>query len=109
MQWKATAGGMMILAAMLGGMAMPGIAHADLVRGTRGPNVLSDTRRGDVIRAKAGADDIYMMHNRDHRRDLVRCGRGFDQVFVNYGPDMRGRPDPRDTFRSCEQVRAYSP
>lgn len=108
MQWKATASGM-ILAAMLGGMALPLTAQADLVRGNRGPNVLSDTRRGDVIRARAGADDIYMMHNRDRRRDRVLCGRGFDQVFVNYGPDMRGRPERRDTFRGCEQIRAYSP
>jgi hypothetical protein len=108
MRGKAVVGGM-ILSAVLGGMALPVTAEADLVRGTRGPNVLSDTRRGDVIRAKAGADDIYLMHNRDRRRDRVRCGRGFDQVFVNYGPDMRGRPEPRDTFGGCEQIRAYSP
>jgi hypothetical protein len=107
MQWRAPAAGI-VLAALLGPMAVPATAQAALVRGTPGPDVLSDTGRGDVIRAKAGADDIYMMRNRDRRRDPVLCGSGFDQVFVNYGPDMRGRPDRRDSFRSCEQIRAYS-
>ena len=108
MQWRATAGGM-ILAAMLGGVGLPVTAQADVVRGTRGADVLSDTGRADVIRAKSGADDIYVMSNRDRRRDRVLCGRGFDQVFVNYGRDMRGHPERRDSFRGCEQIRAYSP
>jgi hypothetical protein len=83
--------------------------HADTVIGTRHRDGLSDTGRADVIRAKAGRDNIFMMHNHDRRRDRVYCGRGFDRVWVNFGPDMRGRVDRRDVFRGCERIRAYSP
>jgi hypothetical protein len=93
----------------VGMLLLPGVAHADVLSGTRGPDALSDTRSKDVIRAKAGRDNIYMMHNRDRRTDRVFCGRGFDRVWVNLGPDMKGRVDRRDVFRGCERVRPYSP
>lgn len=98
------------VAAMLALTIVPvATVHADRVIGTRHGDALSDTRRADVIRAKAGRDNIFMMHNGDRRRDRVFCGRGFDRVWVNFGPDMRGRRDPRDIFRGCERIRAYSP
>jgi hypothetical protein len=87
----------------------PVLAHADVVAGTKGRDALSDTRRADVIRAKTGRDDIYMMRNSDRRKDRVLCGAGFDRVWVNLGPDMRGRVDPRDAFGGCERIRPYSP
>lgn len=90
-------------------VGLTGVAEADRVVGTRGRDALSDTRRADVIRAKGGRDDIFMMHNRDRRRDRVFCGRGRDRVWVNFGPDRRGRVERRDRFRGCERIRAYSP
>lgn len=90
-------------------LLIPGLAHAAVVVGTSGPDALSDTRRADVIRAKAGRDHIYMMHNRDGRSDRVYCGLGFDRVWVNLGPDMKGRVDRRDSFSRCERIRPYSP
>jgi hypothetical protein len=98
-----------LVVATLALTCMPAVAHGDRVVGTNGRNALSDTRRADVIRAKGGRDDIFMMHNRDRRRDRVNCGRGFDRVWVNFGPDRRGRVERRDVFRQCERIRAYSP
>lgn len=98
-----------LVVATLALTCMPAVAHGDRVVGNNGPNALSDTRRADVIRAKGGRDDIFMMHNRDRRRDQVNCGRGFDRVWVNFGRDRRGRVERRDVFRRCERIRAYSP
>jgi hypothetical protein len=73
--------------------------------GQRGPDLLSGGRKRDYLSGGRGHDTMKglggrdLLVARDHTRDLVRCGPGFDIAKV----------DRIDQLRRCEDVRTKGP
>ena len=103
-----------ILVAVMGLMMVlfAGVAVAQTIVGTDGPNTLIGTRQDDVIRGLGGADTIVgrgdkdalfggagrdVIKARDGERDRIDCGPGHDTVFAD--------PDNEDAVAAnCEVV-----
>lgn len=80
--------------------AAAGVAFAATLVGTQGPDRITGTNNSDTIlgggndhlRGAGGADTVNAARgndvinlDRDDTHDFVRCGAGFDRVFVSGG------------------------
>jgi Ca2+-binding RTX toxin-like protein len=91
-----------------------GLGGSDRLFGGGGPDTEYGGAGDDVLHGGPGADTLYPQGDRDHvygdggpdwiwastgGRDVVRCGTGYDQVWV----------DRSDRYRGCEFVEVFPP
>jgi Ca2+-binding RTX toxin-like protein len=73
------------LVAMLTAM-LAGVAYAEVIKGTNGPDKLMGTDEEDTIRSLGGADHIFGREDADHLyggnwNDTIRGNEGRDHIF----------------------------
>jgi hypothetical protein len=85
-----------------------GTSGRDVLRGSRGPDVIATGTGRDVVRGGGGADRICTGSGRDvirggRGRDLLRGGAGADRLYGGAGRDRCPGAGARDRLRSCKR------
>ena len=91
---------------MLGVLLVGGVALADTIDGTSGPDDLVGTDQEDIIHASGGADYVSGLAGPDvlyagAGNDSVVGRDGNDRIYGNVGPDLLFGNQSNDTINSA--------